>query len=196
MRNDDVILQLYLIRHAESMGNIETEEPFDVMNPPLTDHGFLQAKALSERMKNVKIDAVITSPLERAICTAIPISEISGVPIAFEPLLCEKDVCIGGKGFLHYDESDSDCEIRAEKIIKMLLEKHKGQAVAVVTHGEFLQYLLRKAMNIPSDTEIRFCVYNTSVSKINFREGKSNKLAFQNDISHLVPLDGDKTEWM
>ena len=57
MRNDDVYLQLYLIRHAESMGNIETNESFDRINPPLTSHGEAQAKAAGERFAAVPLDA-------------------------------------------------------------------------------------------------------------------------------------------
>ena len=74
MRNDDVFLQLYLIRHAESMGNIETDKIFDAVNPPLTYHGEIQAQALAERMSSVKLDAVYSSPLERAISTAMPMT--------------------------------------------------------------------------------------------------------------------------
>ena len=193
MRNDDVFLQLYLIRHAESMGNIETDESFDAVNPPLTLHGRLQAQALSERMSAVKLDVVYSSPLERAISTALPIVESCKTKIVFEPSLCEKDVCITDKGFGIYNESDFDCAARAERFLNMLFEKHQTGSVAIVSHGEFVQFLIRAALKIKN---IKFCVYNTSVTKINFRKDKENKLAFQNDISHLLSLDGDKTEWM
>ncbi len=195
MRNDDVYLQIYLIRHAESMGNIETDESFDVMNPPLTSHGRLQAEAVAERMSAIKLDAVYSSPLERAISTALPISSLCNAPVLFEPLLREKDVCLSFKGFSLKPESDSECAERAKEFFGRLKEKHKSGRVAVVSHGEFLQYLLREIMGI-SDYDIRFCFYNASLSKINLREGKPDKLAFQNDISHLSSLDGDKTDWM
>ena len=65
MRNDDVYLQLYLIRHAESMGNIETNEEFDKINPPLTAHGKKQAEALGKRFEEQKPDVVNASPLAR-----------------------------------------------------------------------------------------------------------------------------------
>ena len=193
MRNDDVFLQLYLIRHAESMGNVETDESFDVVNPPLTLHGRMQAQALSERMSVVKLDAVYTSPLERAITTALPMVNACNAKIIFKPELCEKDVCITDKGFGVFKESDSDCAARAERFLNILFKKHQSGAVAIVSHGEFIQFLIRAALKIDN---LKFCVYNTSVTKINFRKDKENKLAFQNDISHLISLDGDKTEWM
>lgn len=193
MRNDDVFLQLYLIRHAESMGNIETDKIFDAVNPPLTYHGEIQAQALAERMSSVKLDAVYSSPLERAISTAMPTVNACNTKVFFEPLLCEKDVCVTEKGFRIYNESDSECEARANRFLNMLFERHSNCAVAAVSHGEFTQFLIRAALNI---NDIKFCVYNTSVTKINFRKCKPHKLSFQNDISHLISVDGDKTEWM
>lgn len=195
MRNDDVFLQVYFIRHAESMGNIETDESFDVMNPPLTPHGFLQAGLLAERLSTVKIDKVYTSPLERAISTALPLAEKCSAEIVMDSLLLEKDVCITHKGFSLFSESENQCIERARKFIECILGNHGTGAVAVVAHGEILQYLIRESLGI-SDCDVRFCVYNTSVTKINFRKDKSNKSAFTNDISHLISLDGDKTEWM
>ena len=195
MRNDDVYLQIYLIRHAESMGNIETDESFDVMNPPLSPHGRLQAEAVAGRMSAVKLDAVYSSPLERAITTALPISSACNSSIHFEPLLREKDVCLSFKGFSLKPESESECAARAEEFLNLIKENHKCGKIAVVSHGEFLQFLFRAMMGI-SEYDIKFCVYNASLTKINLRNNKPDKLAFQNDISHLSLLDGDKTDWM
>ena len=75
MRNDEMYLQLYIIRHAESMGNIETDEPFDKTNPPLTSHGKKQAYALGERFKDLKEFTLYVSPLDRAKETASCISD-------------------------------------------------------------------------------------------------------------------------
>ncbi len=196
MRNDDVFLQLYLIRHAESMGNTETEEEYDVMNPPLTEHGQKQAALLAERMSAVKLDAVYTSPLERAICTALPIVQMTESNLRFDELLREKDVCIDFKGFVLKKETDQECQLRAREFLNKLLTNHENEAVAVVSHGEFIQFLIREAIGISEISDIKFCVYNASVTKINFRKEKPDKLAFQNDISHLYSVDGDKTEWM
>lgn len=195
MRNDDVFLQVYFIRHAESIGNIETDESFDVMNPPLTPHGFLQAGLLAERFSKVKIDKIYTSPLERAISTALPLAEKSSSEIVMDSLLLEKDVCITHKGFCSFSESECRCKERAHNFIESIIDNHSKGAVAVVAHGEILQYLIRESLGI-SDCDVRFCVYNTSVTKINFRKDKPDKSAFINDISHLLSLDGDKTEWM
>ena len=190
MRNDDVYFQLYLIRHAESLGNIDTDEDFDRMNPPLSPHGEEQVSALSGRFARNKPDFLYSSPLLRARQTA----EALNIDIIVLNELAEKDVSVDVNGFSLICESDEACAGRAEKLIKMLREKHRGESVALVSHGEFIQFLIRAALGIK---DVKFCVYNASITKINFREnGKENKLALQNDISHLLHSDGDRLFWM
>lgn len=190
MRNDDVFLQLYLIRHAESMGNIETDEEFDAVNPPLTENGKRQAEALGKRFCYNKPDFLYSSPLLRARQTA---EELKTEIIVLNEL-AEKDIFVDTEGFSLISESDEECKKRAEGIIEMLKEKHSGKSVALVSHGEFIQFLIRAALGIEG---VKFCVYNTSVTKINFRYSpKENKLALQNDISHLLQNDGDRLFWM
>lgn len=190
MRNDDVYLQLYLIRHAESLGNIDTDENFDRINPPLSPHGAEQVKALSGRFAAEKPDYLYSSPLLRARQTA----EALNMEITVLNELAEKDISVDINGFSLAHESDEACAERAEKLIKMLRKKHRGESVALVSHGEFIQFLIRAALEIRN---VKFCVYNASVTKINFREnGKENKLALQNDISHLLQTDGDRLFWM
>lgn len=193
MRNDDITLQLYLIRHAESMGNIDTDEDFDKVNPHLSAHGEKQVTALGHRFENVWLDAVYSSPLLRARKTAQAI----GGNIIIDNRLLERDTAITDGEFVNFNESDKDSIERAKSFINDLKEKHKnGECVAVVSHGMYIQCLIKAALEIPLEIPLRFSVYNTSVTKINFRHGIDAKLAFQNDISHLLPLDGDKTSWM
>lgn len=193
MRNDDITLQLYLIRHAESMGNIETDEEFDRVNPHLSAHGEKQVTALGRRFDNVWLDAVYSSPLLRAGKTAQAI----GGNVITDNRLLERDTSIVDGEFVNYNESDEESIERAKSFINDLKEKYKnGECVAVVSHGMYIQSLIKAALEIPLEIPLRFSIYNTSVTKINFRHGVDAKLAFQNDISHLLSLDGDKTSWM
>ena len=186
MRNDDVYLQLYIIRHAESMGNIESEADFDKTNPPLTSLGKEQAKAAGERFAEFKPDALISSPLERAAETAKEISVNCNTEIEFDDALVE----CGTYG----EESEEESIERARCFIEKIKEKYSdNKSVILVSHGGFIEKLLYAVTGCDS---MNFCVYNASVTKINFRKDKKNKLAFHNDISHLNKTDGDKTFWM
>ena len=193
MRNDDITLQLYLIRHAESMGNIETDEEFDKVNPHLSAHGEMQVQALGHRFENVCLDAVYSSPLLRAKKTA----EAVGGNIIIDNRLLERDTAIRNGTFVNFYENDEESLARAKDFIEDLKSKYRnGECIAVVSHGMYIQSLIKAALEIPLEVPMRFSVYNTSVTKINFRHGIDAKLAFQNDISHLLSLDGDKTSWM
>lgn len=192
MRNDEMYLQLYIIRHAESMGNIETDEAFDKTNPPLTPHGKAQAKALGERFADLKEYTLYASPLERARETAGQISK----NIIFDSDLLEKGVRQTENGFEDFDESDEACVKRAERVIEKIKAKHKNhENVIIVAHGMYAQFLIRAALEIPFGI-MRFSVYNASVTKINFCETELPKLALQNDVSHLAETDGEKLFWM
>lgn len=192
MRNDEMYLQLYLIRHGESMGNIETDEPFDKSNPPLTAHGKKQAEALGKRFSALDEFTLYASPLDRARETA---SFISNDMIIDSGLLEKGTRQIDG-GFEEFNETDADCYERAKKVIEKIKSKHRShENVIIVAHGMFLNQLIKAALDIPYDL-MRLSVYNASVTKINFCDDELTKLALQNDISHLTETDGEKLFWM
>ncbi len=192
MRNDEMYLQLYLIRHGESMGNIETNEEFDTVNPPLTLHGKKQAEALGKRFSALDNFTLYASPLDRARETASYISN----DIIIDSELLEKGVRQTDGGFEDYNETDAECYERAKKVIVKIKEKHRNhENVIIVAHGMFLNQLIKASLDIPYDL-MRLSVYNASVTKINFCENELTKLALQNDITHLSETDGEKLFWM
>lgn len=192
MRNDEMYLQLYLIRHGESMGNVDPDGDFDKVNPPLTPHGETQAKALGERFAQLKDYTLYASPLGRAIKTAMSISE----EIIIDSELLEWGVRSTEKGFEDFSESAEECYARAQKVVEKLKAKHQNhENVIVVAHGMFLNQLIKAALNIPCRA-MRLSVYNASVTKINFCHSEPPKLALQNDVSHLKKTDGEKLFWM
>ncbi len=194
MRNDDVYLQLYIIRHAQSRGNINPDDKIQQTNPDLSEHGKAQARALGERFKNFKPDFIYSSPLHRAKDTAKEISLATGTEIVFWDKLVEANTLIVNGEFVKENESDASLEARAKCVIDTLKAKHRNhESVIIVSHGTFMSYLCNAALNI---NNVDFCSYNACVTKINFREGRNPKLALQNDISHLLPTDSEKLFWM
>ena len=192
MRNDEMYLQLYLIRHGESMGNVDPDGDFDKVNPPLTDHGEAQAKALGERFQSLETYTLYASPLDRARKTAMNISS----EMTIDADLLEWGVRLTGNGFEDFNESAEECYARAQSVVEKLKAKHQNhENVIVVAHGMFLNQLIKAALNIPSDA-MRLSVYNASVTKINFCFSEPPKLALQNDVSHLKETDGEKLFWM
>ncbi|MEQ1867136.1 MAG: histidine phosphatase family protein [Micropepsaceae bacterium] len=61
--------RLYLVRHAEPAGTWA-----DSADPGLTERGREQAKAAADRLRLVQPKQIVTSPLRRAVETAMPLS--------------------------------------------------------------------------------------------------------------------------
>ena len=203
MRNDDVYLQLYIVRHAESMSNAHDAAPicepnFDLSNPPLSELGHKQASALGERLRPLKIDAAYVSTYRRALQTSAEILKYhSDTAVTYTPDIVEKDTAVLENGFEYKEESDAECLKRAESFLRMICEKHRSKEnVLIVTHGGFIEFLMFAALNSEYSPQKSICVYNSSVTKLKFYYNSKVKVAVLNDISHLSSLDGDKLFWM
>ncbi|WP_346660489.1 histidine phosphatase family protein [Nannocystis sp. ILAH1] len=60
------MLDLWLVRHAESLGNLDGSEADTCLSP----RGQLQAAALAPVLAGESFDSVLSSPLQRALETA------------------------------------------------------------------------------------------------------------------------------
>jgi probable phosphoglycerate mutase len=153
--------------------------------------GQAQAERLAARLENLPIRAIYTSPLERAIETA---AAIAG-PHALEP---ERDDELGEVRFGSWEglpiaelEKRADFgrynqfrsgirppggELMIEVQCRMvretvrLAERHSGEMVALVSHGDPLRSLLAYCLGIPLDLLLRFEVGTASVSVVEMAE--------------------------
>ena len=163
MVRGNVLLKVYLVRHAESKKNVmhlpgTPEEQLDT----LTTKGREQAVAIGHFLKDKDIVAIQSSPTGRTRETAQAMSEVIGLPGGFEVEEAFSSLR-GGKGpdgnpvswpwreqqwALGKDprpeggESLSDGEIRARGALEKLAEQFAGQAVAIVSHGDICAALL------------------------------------------------------
>jgi broad specificity phosphatase PhoE len=170
MVRGNVLLKVYLVRHAESKNNVVhlpgiPEEQLDT----LTTKGREQAAAIGNFLKDKDIVAIQSSPAGRTRETAQAMSEILGLPEGFEVEEAFSSLR-GGKGpdgnpvswawreqqwALGKDprpeggDSMSDGEIRTRGALEKLAERFAGQAVAIVSHGDICAVLLGFARNTP-----------------------------------------------
>lgn len=79
-------MELYLVRHGEPEWVLDG---LNVVDPPLTERGHRQAKAMAESIANVHFDEVLVSPLVRARQTAAPLYAAQGREEQIEPWLEE-----------------------------------------------------------------------------------------------------------
>jgi 2,3-bisphosphoglycerate-dependent phosphoglycerate mutase len=93
------MMELYLIRHAESTNNARpTYER--VEDPDLTSVGRLQAEHLANWLATLKIDALITSPFRRTLQTAAVVLDVTSHRLDIWHNVYERGGCFRG-----YDEA-------------------------------------------------------------------------------------------
>ena len=85
--------RLIFIRHGQSEANLQNRFAGQT-NVPLTELGRAQARAAAEYItKREKIDKIYSSDLQRAHNTALPVSELTGIPITDAKEL--REICAG-----------------------------------------------------------------------------------------------------
>lgn len=81
-------MTLYFLRHAQSMGNL-TGDYSTNLHDSLSETGFIQANALSDRLENKFFDKIYCSPLKRAFQTIKPYIKTNDLNVEIWPELAE-----------------------------------------------------------------------------------------------------------
>lgn len=203
-----MVTTVYIIRHCESTGNVEHrfQGRFDA---PITPKGEKQLELLSLRFRNVHLDAIYSSPLERAYLTAQAANRFHDLPIHKMDSLLELDVGemenlhlteIGDKFPLvakNWDETPDLCEFpggetmaqayeRVNDALDRIIAENPGKTVLISTHGGVIRNIDAR-MRAGSVRGMRGgAVFgNTGVSILEAGEDGSVSWKVVNDLSHL-----------
>lgn len=204
---------VYIIRHGSTPANTEGLY-HGVTDTPLLPLGEAQAKKLAARFANIPLDAVYTSTLQRAINTAAPLCRSKGITPTALPQLMELD---GGEiEGLSGEEIEARWPGTLEKMLSHLCQfsapggesmrqvyermvgtidrlaaEHRGESIAIVSHGCALQTYLAHAQGIPFEETPRNMLHNTAVSKFLYDDGGHISVEYIGDYSHL-----DESLWL
>lgn len=205
------ILDLYFVRHAESLGNAGLPYPgFHIDDPPLSDHGLLQARALAARFAPGDLDHIYASTLVRTCQTVQPTAEKLGMRIKLLPELMEfgtegcgtppdkiralapaaaeeaQRIHLERKDYTLFGEDFDAAEKRAEFAVRFFLDTYSnGERILVASHGTFFGYLLRASLGMRLPEPFAWQVDNCAVTGIRFRRDDVPILLCANDISHF-----------
>ena len=181
-------MEIFLIRHGEceSREGRKYLDETGVQNPPLTENGIKQARALSEKLKGIEFDAIISSDLFRAMKTA----EIVNEPHHALRIVDERfrEINMGELETKSWNEYPKEFEKwkmheedmpypegeNGEVVFKRFYEglvqltKTDYQSVAVVTHGGAILCAVSGLLEIPFHKRFLLGppVYNCSITKI------------------------------
>jgi probable phosphoglycerate mutase len=150
---------LLLIRHAHTSA-VGTSLSGRTDNVPLSEQGRQQLVALCQALRGVRIDAVYSSPLERARATAQAVADERELTINLRDELLEVDFGEWtGKTFVElealpewqaFNRRRSAAQIpggehataivaRATRALEAIARGHPGETVAAITHAEVIR---------------------------------------------------------
>lgn len=200
---------VYLIRHGETDWNL-TGRWQGHADVPLNELGLRQARILGRRLarEGPRFDAVYSSDLARAFQTAWELGAAVKVPVQLLPPLREID--LGAWSGLTHDEIKerfpTEVELlrrgqdiprgggesmyalqkRVVEAVDAIANHHRGQTLALVTHGGCVRALLAHADSLGAgDAFARFPhIGNTSITVMRVGPGAWEVLSV-NDMAHL-----------
>ena len=188
--------KLVIVRHGQSRANLE-ERYAGCYNACLTSAGKKQAALLTEYiLKTYRVDAVYSSPLDRARETVEQIAKKAGVPLIVcedlreiyggkweglaLPEIAEKypqDAYVWktdiGRARPTGGESFAEVQARADKALRKIAEENEGKTVVIGTHGGVIRSMQCLFDGVPIEhmKDVSWTP-NASVSEVNYQNGK------------------------
>ncbi len=204
-------MRLIIIRHGESEWN-RIGRYQGQADAPLSELGTRQASALANRLRNEPIDAIFTSPLQRARSTAEAVAQHhAATPFTVEPALLEIDhgdwqgmltdevIARYGPGLAEWrlhptraqmpnGESFSNILKRVLDLKERLCADYAERNVLVSTHDVVVKILVADALGMDMDRINRIWVTNASISVIEYGDGMPYLVSLS-EACHLGRLE-------
>lgn len=193
-------MELILIRHALPL-RVERKDgsPAD---PGLGPKGMEQARKLARWMQSERLDAIYSSPMNRAKMTAECLAEVKGMTIIPEPGVMEFDNQsstyipmeeLKAKDYERWRElvqGGFEAQIDLEGFRKGVIESldnivsgNKGKRVAVVCHGGIINTWAAHVLGI--DKFLFFAPEYTSINRFLASDSGARSIASLNESGHL-----------
>ena len=179
-------MRLIAVRHAETEWNLAGRE-MGQLDSPLTARGREQAESLARRLNGVRIDALYTSDLGRAVETAAFVARLCGQAPRIEPglrerhmgvlqgltrtefrarhpALCESHDRLGYFDRIPDGESATERRDRSVRVLSAIAARHPDETVVAITHGGFLGGFLEFVIELPFGGSRQFGNAHASLS--------------------------------
>lgn len=187
-------MKLILIRHGLPLRSD------DHADPPLSPQGIEQAARMARWLRDDGIDALYTSPMRRALETAAPLSEITGLPAQtldgvaeydrhggeYVPIEELKRTDYAAWQALVAGQRVGDVAAFRERVVAELAplaRRHRGGTVAVCCHGGVINVWATHVLGI--EPRLFFEPHYTSVNRFLCSSAGHLSLASLNETAHL-----------
>ncbi len=176
-------MKLLIVRHGKTNWNSE-KRATGLTDIELNEEGIEQAKILRDKLKDINIDVIISSPLKRAIKTAEIINEMHNLNILIDEDLIERNLGVyeGQPSELevfnelrYYTknvpiENGEDCKTFTKRVFDCLdkiINKYKDntKTVLIVSHGFFLRSANWYFNGLPTEPEEVIRIKNCQIDE-------------------------------
>ncbi|HEY0545340.1 MAG TPA: histidine phosphatase family protein [Pyrinomonadaceae bacterium] len=205
--------RLLLIRHGQSEGNAEGRFGGHTATP-LSERGRREADATARALAPEKFNAIYSSDLPRAVATATPLAQLTGLEVLSTEAFRERSVgvmeglsfeeaaaqhpeqyaALLRRDFEHVilgGESYRQMLDRASRELDRIIAAHKGGRVAIFTHTGTICILtlhLMGALDAPELKPVWISTANCGISRIDLRTDGFVRVLAINDTRHLSGL--------
>lgn len=205
---------IYLTRHGQTLWNIEKRLQ-GRGNSPLTEQGIERAKELRDRIKDIHIDVIYSSPIERALTTANIIKGDKSIEVITDDGLME--MCFGdyegkitdevmkenpnwdislimkGNTELTAPNGENLAEVRdrVARTMNKIIEANRGKTILIVAHGITLKAIMYYFKDGEVNSEV---MGQATLTKVNVDENNKFYIEFKNDNSHFTQKE-QKLGW-
>lgn len=188
---------LLLIRHAHTAA-VGTSLSGRAANVPLSVLGRQQLRDLREALREVRIDAIYSSPLERARATAQALAHERQLVVCCRDELLEVDFGEWtGKTFAELDaipewhtfnvrrsvaqipggEHAVEFALRATRALEAIRRAHSGETVAVVSHAEIIRSAVLRYRRRSLDLYHEIDIPPASVTRVRLSASRAEVLS-------------------
>jgi broad specificity phosphatase PhoE len=204
------LLKVILVRHGETDWNMIRRIQGGGSDIPLNERGKQQAEGVALRLKSEKIQAVYSSPLQRALHTARAIAryhqlEVQSLPSLKEIAVGELEGVTGSEMKLRFDqllcqysndrslvrlpggESLTDVQKRAWDALQQIASQIGDGTLVLVTHYFVILAIICTVLNLPLTEITHMRSQPGTVSIVTFENGNS-RLELFNDGCHAANI--------
>lgn len=199
---------VYLVRHGQTTGNVQRLF-IGQTDMPLDEFGQRQAHELGHRFRDIALDGLMTSPLQRARRTADAIARVTGrepvvVPGLSEINFGEAEGLSYGQVVEQFPELKDDLRNlenmdfafpggesrgmfneRVTAAFLGIIERFEGKTVAAVAHGGVIGSFYAQLDPGPRNDMAKYAVANCSVGHL-VVAADHTRVELWNDVSHLT----------
>lgn len=185
--------RLLLIRHAEPEAEARGR-CYGTLDIGVSDEGLRQADRLARALAEVGLAAIYTSPRRRALQTASALGRVHGLAPVVDERLCEIDFGdFEGRTYEEVEREHPDLfrrwmetpteiefpngesyerfQARALLALASILDNHRRDTVAVVTHGGIARAILADCLSIPNAGLFRIDQSYGAISIVDWIDG-------------------------